>query len=218
MNEAKMTIDETMAEMPIVAIIRGVTPDEVGPIAEALYNSGVRIVEIPLNSPDPLESLSRMARDWKGRLWCGSGTVLGVGQVEQVKAAGGQFVVSPDTKPVVIRRCVELGLEPMPGFASSTEMFQAVDAGARYLKLFPAVTYGPAHVSSLSPVVPKGVRIMAVGGVGAKDMAAWWAAGTRGFGMGGELYKPGWNAEQVFDKARAVVTAMRALVPGELVA
>lgn len=213
-----MTLDEAMLKTPIVAIIRGVTPDEVGPIADALHSAGVRLVEIPLNSPDPLESLSRMVRDWKGRLFCGSGTVLSVGQAEAVAAAGGQFLVSPDCKPEVIRRAVELSLEPMPGFATSTEMFQAVDAGARYLKLFPAVTYGPAHVSSLKPVVPKGVTIMAVGGVGATDMADWWAAGTRGFGMGGEIYRPGHTAEQVFEKAKTVVAAMRKLVPGELVA
>jgi 2-dehydro-3-deoxyphosphogalactonate aldolase len=213
-----ITLDETMLDMPIVAIIRGVTPDEVLPIAEALYQAGIRVVEIPLNSPDPLESLSRMARAWKGRLFCGSGTVLSVEQAEAVAAAGGEFLVSPDCKPAVIRRTVELGLEPMPGFATSTEMFQAVDAGARYLKLFPAVTYGPAHVASIKPVVPKGVTIMAVGGVGAADMANWWAAGTRGFGMGGEIYKPGHTAEQVFEKAEVVVAAMRQLIPGELAA
>ncbi len=209
MNSARL--DEIMRETPIVAIIRGVTPDEVPAISDALYRAGVRIVEIPLNSPDPLDSLAILVRDWGTRMLCGSGTVLGVDQVEAVAAAGGQFLVSPDTKPAVIRRAVELGLDPMPGFATSSEMFQATDAGARYLKLFPASTYGPGHVAGLKAVTPKGATLMAVGGVSVQTMPDWWAAGTRGFGVGGELYKPGQAAEEVFEKAKAVVEAVHRL-------
>lgn len=206
-----MNLDEMMVEIPVVAIIRGVKPDEVCAMAEALHSAGVRIVEIPLNSPDPLESLRRMVGDWGDRLVCGSGTVLQVEQVEQVEAAGGHFLVSPDTKPAVIRRAVELGLDPMPGFATSSEMFQAVDAGARYLKLFPAQTYGPKHIAGLRAVAPKTAVMMAVGGVTAENVGEWWAAGTRGFGIGGELYKPGFTPEQVYEKAKSVVEAVRAL-------
>lgn len=207
-----MTLDETMAEMPIVAIIRGVTPSEVVAHVEALYDAGVRIVEIPLNSPDPLESLRRTVEAYGDRMICGSGTVLQVEQVDQVKAAGGHFLVSPDCKPPVIRRAVELGLDPMPGFATSTEMFAATDAGARYLKLFPAGTYGPGHIAGLKAVAPKGAVLMAVGGVTAATVGDWWKAGARGFGIGGELYRPGQTAEVTRAKAGEMVAAVRAVM------
>lgn len=207
-----MKLDEVMAEMPIVAIIRGVTPDEVVAHVDALYDAGVRIVEIPLNSPEPLESLRRTVQAYGERMICGSGTVLKVEQVDQVKAAGGHFLVSPDCKPEVIRRAVEIGLDPMPGFATSTEMFAATDAGARYLKLFPAGTYGPGHIAGLKAVVPKGTTLMAVGGVGVGNVADWWKAGARGFGIGGEIYRPGQGPEVTRAKAKEMVAAVRGVM------
>ena len=205
-----MTLDEGLAEAPIVAIIRGVRPDEVLAVAEALHQGGVRVVEVPLNSPEPLTSIQRLAEAYRGRMVCGAGTVLSVEDVEGVRAAGGEIVVSPNTRPDVIRRTVELGLESLPGFGTASEAFEAYVAGARRLKLFPAVSYGPAHVKQLKAVLPRDASVLAVGGVGAADMATWRAAGTDGFGIGGEIYRPGQSPEETLEKARTLVEASRA--------
>ena len=202
-----MTLDEALAEAPIVAIIRGVRPDEVLAIADALYVGGVRVVEVPLNSPDPLTSIQALAEAYPGRMVCGAGTVLSVEDVESVRAAGGEIVVSPNTRPEVIRRTVELGMESLPGFGTASEAFEGYAAGARRLKLFPAATYGPGHVKQLKAVLPRDSTVLAVGGVGAGDMATWRAAGTDGFGIGGEIYRPGQSAEETLQKARTLVAA-----------
>jgi 2-dehydro-3-deoxyphosphogalactonate aldolase len=128
-----------------------------------------------------------------------------------VAQAGGKIVVSPNADPAVIRRAVERGVAPMPGFASATEAFCALEAGARYLKLFPASTYGPAHLKALKAVLPSDAVVQPVGGVRPEDMAEWWAAGARGFGLGSELYRPGYTAEQVHERAVAAVAAVRIL-------
>lgn len=206
-----MTVDEALAECPIVAIIRGVTPDAVLDHAEALHAAGVRVVEVPLNSPEPIESIRRLADTFAGRLVCGGGTILTQAAAEQVRAAGGEVFVSPNTDPAVIARAVELGLTPMPGFGSATEAFAAYRAGARRLKLFPASSYGPGHVKALLAVLPKDASILAVGGVGPANMAEWWAAGCRGFGLGGELYRPGQSPDDTARKAEAAVAAVKGL-------
>lgn len=208
-----MTLEQAMEEMPVVAIIRGVSPDEVLGVAEALHQAGIRIVEIPLNSPEPLESLRRLVDSWGDRLICGSGTVLNIEAAREVAAAGARIMVSPDTRPDVIAAGVELGMTPMPGFATASEMFLAYQAGARLLKLFPAATYGPGHVKALKAVAPPDATILAVGGTGPSNMAEWWEAGARGFGMGSELYKPGMKPQQTLEKAKAVVEAARRLIP-----
>ena len=205
-----MTLDEALAEAPIVAIIRGVRPDEVLAIAEALHQGGVLVVEVPLNSPEPLTSIQRLAESYRGRMICGAGTVLSVEDVQGVATAGGEIVVSPNTRGDVIRLSRQLGMEPMPGFGTVTEAFDAYAAGARRLKLFPAVTYGPAHVKQLMAVLPKDASVLAVGGVGASAMAAWRAAGVAAFGIGGEIYRPGQPPEETFEKARTLVEAARA--------
>jgi 2-dehydro-3-deoxyphosphogalactonate aldolase len=208
-----MTLDEALAICPVVAILRGVTPDEAPEIAGALYEAGVRAVEAPLNSPDPMESIRRLASEFSGRMACGAGTVLQPAQVDEVAAAGGVIIVSPNTRAEVIARALELGLDPAPGFATATEAFQALDAGARHLKLFPAATYGPAHLRQLEAVLPERAVVWAVGGVGANEMADWWAVGARAFGIGSELYRPGQSAQETLRKARGVVAAARALAP-----
>jgi 2-dehydro-3-deoxyphosphogalactonate aldolase len=205
-----MTLEDALAETPLVAILRGVKPTEILDITEALHSAGVRVLEVPLNSPDPLESISRL-RAWEGRLLYGAGTVLRPGGVDAVAQAGGKLVVSPNTDAAVIRRAVERGLAPMPGFGSATEAFCALEAGARYLKLFPASTYGVGHLKALSAVLPPEAVVQPVGGVKPGDMAQWWAAGARGFGLGSELYKPGFTAEEVHTRAVAAVAAVRAL-------
>src|SRR5579875_3779595 len=205
-------LQTALGEVPIVAIIRGVKPDEVEGVAEALLSAGVRVIEVPMNSPEPLDSIARLAR-LGDRLVCGAGTVLSASVVDQVAEAGGKIIVAPNTDPAVIRRSVERGLTPMPGFGSASEAFTAYDAGARYLKLFPAATYGPGHVKALLDVLPKDVVVQPVGGVTPERMADWWAAGARGFGMGGDLYKPGFTPDEVHARAVKAVEAVRALRP-----
>jgi 2-dehydro-3-deoxyphosphogalactonate aldolase len=206
-----MTLDEALSECPVVAIIRGVKSDEAVAHGEALYAAGVRGVEVPLNSPSPLDSITALARAFSDRMIVGAGTVLRPEKVSQVAAAGGRIIVSPNANSSVISRSHSLHLEPVPGFGTATEAFEACDAGARHLKLFPAITYGPQHVRQLRAVLPTDAVIWAVGGVGGKDFTDWWAAGCRAFGLGGELYRPGQTPEQTFEKAKAVVDAAKAL-------
>ena len=207
-----ISLQDAFAEVPIVAIIRGVRPDEVEGVAEALVSAGVRVIEVPLNSPEPLESLRRLAR-FADRAVHGAGTVLSPKAVDQVADAGGRVIVSPNTDPAVIARTLERGLVPMPGFGSASEAFQAYAAGARYLKLFPAATYGVGHVKALLDVLPKDAVVQPVGGVKPEQMADWWTAGARGFGMGGELFKPGFTPEEVHARALKAVEAVRRLRP-----
>lgn len=206
-----MNFENAFAELPILAILRGVAPDEVEGVAEALHRAGILIVEVPMNSPDPLASIARLSRAFAGRMVCGAGTVRTTAEVDAIAAAGGQIVVSPHTAPTVIRNTLKRGLIPIPGFSSPTEAFGAIEAGARYMKLFPASTHGPGHVAALSAVLPRETRVIAVGGIGPDDMPAWWSSGAHGFGLGSDLYKPGRSAEEVFQRASAAVNGFRAL-------
>lgn len=206
-----MTLDEALAVCPVIAILRGVRPDEVSHHARALFEAGVRAIEVPLNSPDPLASIARLAREFGETCVCGAGTVLTVAEVEAVAAVGGRLIVSPNTDPAVIARTVALGLASAPGVATATEAFAAIRAGARHLKLFPASTYGPGHLKQLKAVLPAQIPVLAVGGVGPADMAAWRAAGALGFGLGSELYKAGQSPVETAEKAGRVATAVRAL-------
>lgn len=206
-----MRLEDALAVCPVVAIVRGVRPDEILEIAQALFDAGVRGVEVPLNSPEPLVSIRRLAEAFGERMVCGAGTVLEPAQVDAVAEAGGTIIVSPNTHPAVIRRAVALGLDPAPGFATATEAFQAIAAGARHLKLFPAVTYSPAHLRQLKAVLPRETIVWAVGGVGPATMAEWWDVGARAFGLGGEVYRAGQTATETRAKAEAVVAAARGL-------
>jgi 2-dehydro-3-deoxyphosphogalactonate aldolase len=206
-----MRLDEAMAASPVVAITRGVTPDESVAIAQAVYDGGVRAIEVPLNSPEPLESIRRIAEAFEGRMAVGAGTVLAPDKVDAVKDVGGTIIVSPNTNAAVIRRAVELGLDPAPGFATPTEAFIAIEAGARRLKLFPAVSFGPAHIKQIKAVLPADIEVWAVGGVGPANMAEWWEAGARGFGLGGEVYRARQSPEETLAKSRAAFEAAAAL-------
>jgi 2-dehydro-3-deoxyphosphogalactonate aldolase len=208
-----MTFDQVLGRTPIVAIIRGVTPDEACDTAGALYEGGVRIVEVPLNSPDPLESLKRINKHFGDRMIVGVGTVLNVDKVNAAAAAGARIIVSPSTRADVVRCTVKFGMTPLPGFATATEAFEAYEAGARFLKLFPASTYGPSHLRALMAVLPKDATVLAVGGVGPSAMAEWWKAGARGFGLGSEIYKAGQSPAETLEKARVAVAAVRELAP-----
>jgi len=197
-------------ELPIVAILRGVRPDEILEVASALYEAGIRVMEVPLNSPDPLDSIAKLAKEFGDRCLCGAGTVLRPDQVDAVAEAGGKLIVSPDSNDAVIRRTIELGLVSAPGFATPTEAFAAIAAGAKTLKLFPAAAYGTRYLKALREVLPMDVSVLAVGGVGAAEMPEWRAAGAKGFGIGGELYKPGRAVAEIAERAAALVAAYRA--------
>lgn len=196
--------------LPLVAILRGIRPEEVVEVGAALQEAGIGAIEVPLNSPLPLESVARLAEKFGDRCLCGAGTVLRPTDVDAVHAAGGRLIVTPNTVPAVIERAVALGLTVMPGFATPTEAFAALGAGAGMLKLFPAASYGPAHLKALRDVLPAAVSVFAVGGVGASNLAPWRLAGCAGLGVGGDLYRPGHPPGEVHRRALALVAAWRA--------
>ena len=204
-----MTAD-LLAELPLVAILRGVTPGRIAGVAAALFDAGIRAIEVPLNSPEPLKSIEILARAYGNRCLTGAGTVLAEGEVDQVADAGGRLLVTPNTNPGVIARGVKRGLTVMPGFYTPSEGFAAIAAGAQYLKLFPASTGGVAHLKAMLAVLPKGVPVYAVGGVGAGNMKEWRWAGAAGFGLGSELFKPDFSDEEIAARARQCVAAFRA--------
>lgn len=197
-----------LAECPLVAIIRGVTSDAAEAVGEALYAAGIRIIEVPLNSPDPLESIARLARRMGDRALVGAGTVLEAEQVERVAEAGGRLIVSPNTSIPVIEATVAAGLVSSPGFYTPSEAFDALGAGAHGLKLFPAEAASPAVVKALRAVLPKNAPLLIVGGVKPETMRPWLDAGADGFGLGSGLYRPGQSAEEVAAQARAYVAAL----------
>jgi 2-dehydro-3-deoxyphosphogalactonate aldolase len=203
-------LDSWFSQMPVIAILRGVCPTEVLDIGEALYQAGIGIIEVPLNSPEPLASISVLAKTMGDRCVIGAGTVLTEADAVAVASAGGEIAVSPNTNPAVIQRSLEAGLVPMPGWATATEAFAAYGSGARYLKCFPAATYGSGHIKGLRAVLPSDCRLLAVGGIGAEVAAQWLQAGVDGFGIGSDLYKPGDSAEQVYRAAQSVVSAITA--------
>jgi 2-dehydro-3-deoxyphosphogalactonate aldolase len=176
---------------------------------DALYRAGVRLVEVPMNSPDALKSVRLVADKFAKLLVCGAGTVLRAPDVDRVKAAGGKIIVSPNTNREVIQRALALEMIPMPGFVTATEAFAAYDAGARYLKLFPASNFGTAYLKQLLAVLPLDAIIVPVGGIAASDIAAWWAIGARGFGIGSEIYRPGQPPDTTYARATELIAALR---------
>lgn len=205
-----MTADEkwaqAFAQLPLVAILRGLRPDQAAATGAALFAGGFRIIEVPLNSPQPLQSISALAAQFPQAL-VGAGTVLTLDDVRAVKAAGGQLVVAPNFNPVVVREAVRLGLVCLPGVLSASEAFAALEAGAHGLKLFPAEMIPPSAVKALRAVIPHGVALLLVGGIGTHDMAAYRAAGASGFGIGSALFRPGLDAAQVGTNARDFAAA-----------
>ena len=191
----------------IIAILRGITPDEVLAVADRLLAAGIVKIEVPLNSPDALESIARLARQHGDTALIGAGTVMTPREVTQVQAAGGRLVVSPDTNPQVIRATRDAGMLSFPGAMTPSECFAALRAGANGLKLFPASLVGPSGLAAMRAVLPKGTEVLAVGGAGPENFAEWRAAGVDGFGIGTALYRPGDRPEAVIAKARAVVAA-----------
>lgn len=208
-----MTPGETVAHYldlcPLVAIIRGVTPAEAEGIGQAIYDAGIRIIEVPLNSPEPFTSIGLLARRFGGQALVGAGTVLGAADVARVKDAGGRLIVSPDTNTEVISAAAVAGLVSSPGYFTPSEAFAAIRAGAHALKLFPAEAASPAVLRAQLAVLPKSVPVLAVGGIKPDNMRPWLDAGVAGFGLGGGLYKAGQSAADTLDKARAYVAGLR---------
>ncbi|MBA15475.1 MAG: 2-dehydro-3-deoxy-6-phosphogalactonate aldolase [Sphingomonas sp.] len=196
------------ARCPLIAILRGLTPGEAIDIGDALVDAGIAIIEVPLNSPDPLESIALLADRFAGRAVIGAGTVLSVADVHAVAAAGGQLIVSPNTDAAVIRATVEAGLTSAPGYYTASEAFAAIAAGAHALKLFPADGAVPAMLKAQRAVLPPSTPVVAVGGITPDNMAVWRAAGADGFGLGSNLYRPGKSAADVATDARRYLEAL----------
>ena len=203
-----MGLKEWLARCPLVAILRGVTPDEVVRIGEALVEAGVTTIEVPLNSPEPVESIRRLAARFGDAALVGAGTVLDPADCARIAAAGGRLVVTPHADPEVVRAAKAAGMLAVPGFMTPAEAFALLRAGADGLKLFPAEAASPAVVKALLAVLPKGTPVLPVGGIEAANMGPWRAAGAAGFGIGSAIYKPGDTAEVVAGKARRLVGAL----------
>lgn len=200
--------DAAFARCPLIAILRGVRPDEVEDIGEALVEAGFGLIEVPLNSPDPFESIGRLAKRFEGRAVIGAGTVLRAEQVAAVQDSGGTMIISPNANMEVIGGTAAARLVSLPGIATPTEAFAALDAGATALKLFPAEAASPAVLKAMRAVLPSATRVLPVGGIAPDTMDPWRAAGAAGFGLGSALYKPGLSAAEVGANARAFVAAL----------
>jgi 2-dehydro-3-deoxyphosphogalactonate aldolase len=193
----------------LVAILRGVTPDRVMGIANVLYAAGIRIIEVPLNSPKPLESIAALSAGLAPDCLVGAGTVLSAGEVRSAHAAGARLIVSPNFEAEVVGTALSLNMQNLPGIATATEAFSAIRAGANRLKLFPAASYGPRHLQALRTVLPANCGILAVGGVGAEHIADWLAVGAAGFGFGSELFRPEYGVSEIERRAQLLVKTLR---------
>ncbi len=201
---------QTLDTLPLIAILRGLEPDEAVAVGEAIVAAGFVCLEVPLNSPRPLESIRRLRDALDGRALVGAGTVLTVDAAKAVADAGGQIIISPNTNPEVIRAAKAMGLLSIPGFFTPSEAFAALDAGADALKLFPAEVAGPAGLKAVRAVLPADTRVYAVGGVDPASVSTWRSAGASGFGIGSAIFKAGKSAEDVGISAAAFVAAWRA--------
>ena len=196
--------------LPLVAILRGLEPERAVAVGEVLVEAGFDIIEVPLNSPDPLASIAALVEALGPRALVGAGTVLAEAEVDALAAIGAGLVVSPNGNPAVIRRTAALGMVSLPGVFTPTEMFAAIEAGASGLKLFPAEAASPAVIKAVRAVLPPQVPLFAVGGISAANMGDYLAAGAAGFGIGGSLFKPGKPLADIAADARAIVAAFKA--------
>jgi 2-dehydro-3-deoxyphosphogalactonate aldolase len=207
---ARPEFDAFFDRCPLIAILRGVRPDEVEEIGETLVDAGFAIIEVPLNSPDPLDSIARLARRLAGRAVVGAGTVLRIEEVAAVAKAGGTLAISPNANPQVIAAAADHGLVSVPGFFTPSEAIAALNAGAAALKLFPAEATSPAVLKAVRAILPPGTRVLPVGGIVPAALAGWRAAGAAGFGLGSALYVPGMQSTEVAARARDFIAAWKA--------
>lgn len=197
------------AACPLVAILRGVKPDEVEAIAEGLVNAGFALIEVPLNSPQPYDSIARLAKRFGDRAVIGAGTVLHPGQVAEVEAAGGSLIIAPNFNPAVADSARERGLIYGPGVGTVSEAFAALEAGAAFLKLFPAEMIPPVAVKAMRAVLPADASLLPVGGISPDTMDVYLQAGANGFGLGSALYKAGMSADEVASRAAGFIAALK---------
>lgn len=196
-------------QLPLVAILRGITPEDTLAHVGALVDGGYDAIEVPLNSPRWEASIALAQQAYGSRAWIGGGTVLHEQQVDALVETGARFIVTPNTRPALIRHAVAAGLQVMAGFATASEAFAAIDAGAQMLKLFPAATYGPGHVRALRAVLPAGLPLYVVGGITPDNLAAYLGAGAVGAGIGGDLYQPAQPLQRTQQQAQAFLLAYR---------
>ncbi len=208
MNNAHRKFEAALSHLPLIAILRGLPAQQALVVGEALTSAGWPLIEVPLNSPDPLTSIAALAGNFPQAM-IGAGTVLTPDDVRNVHAAGGQLIVSPHFNPAVLREAVRLGLVCLPGVMTATEAFAALAAGASGLKLFPAEMISPAVVRALCAVLPAGTRLLPVGGITPENMSSYLAAGATGFGIGSALYRPAMDAKQVQAHALSFISACR---------
>jgi 2-dehydro-3-deoxyphosphogalactonate aldolase len=198
------------AHPELVAILRGLTVERASEVGAAIVGAGFRTLEVPLNSPEPFDTIRLLSEAHGATCLVGGGTVLTTAEVDRVHGAGGRLVVAPNCDGQVVRRALDLGMRVLPGIATATEAFAALREGATELKLFPASTYGPGHLRALKSVLPKQLKIFPVGGIGSQDIGAWLAAGADGFGFGSELFKPAYTLAELTARAQELTRALRA--------
>jgi len=206
---AKELLHRYLDECPLVAIIRGVRPDEAEAIGEAIYEGGIRIIEVPMNSPEPLKSIELLATSFGERALVGAGTVIDPVDVARVRDAGGRLIVAPNTDVGVISAAASADMVSNPGYFTPSEAFAALEAGATALKLFPAEGSTPSALKAQLAVLPKDVTVLIVGGIKPDNMRPWLDAGAKGFGLGSGLYKPGQSSSDTLERARAYVAGLK---------
>ena len=206
------SLDESIAAgaSPVVAILRGVKPEEAVSIGTALVSAGVSLIEVPLNSPQPFDSIARLVNALGSRATIGAGTVLDCAEVAELARIGAQLVVSPNCDPAIIAATLAAGMSPLPGVMTPSEAFAAIKVGATRLKLFPAGSISPSHCRALREVLPSDVGVWAVGGIDARNLGSWFEAGCEGIGLGGSLYRPGDTPDEVRTKAEKIIAALEA--------
>jgi len=210
-----MQPDDLLGRLPLVAILRGIKPERAVDVGRILFDAGIGIIEVPLNSPNPFDSIANLSAALGESCLCGAGTVLDSASVRRAHDAGARLIVAPNTNPDVIATALERKMIVMPGFATPSEAFAGIRTGATELKLFPASTFGPDYLRALKSVLPADARVYAVGGVGAEQVSAWLAAGASGFGFGSELFRPDYAERDIAARASRLVETLRRAIDAQ---